>query len=96
VTARARAAAPDDLRDELVAAIAVHEDRPPEGFGDVWRVRSDADAAAFVERHDGRVRALLLFEVAHEGAATEAMRTVARQAGLEGELEGWLRRMGAE
>jgi hypothetical protein len=90
-----RAAAPEDLRDELVAAVAVHEDRAPEGFGDVWRVRTKADADALVARHSGRVRALLLFEVAHEGSATEAMRMVARRAGLEDELEGWLLRMDA-
>jgi hypothetical protein len=90
-----RAAAPDDLRDELVAAAVVHEDRAPEGFGDVWRVRTEADADAFVARHSGRVRALLLFEVAHEGSASEAMRMVARRAGLEDELEGWLLRMDA-
>jgi hypothetical protein len=46
-----------------------------------------------VQRDDDRVRALLLFEVAHEGEATEAMRAVAREAGIEDELDGWLRRM---
>jgi hypothetical protein len=90
-----RAAALDDLRDELVAAVVVHEDRAPAGFGEVWRVRTEADADALVARHGGRVRALLLFEVAHEGSPTEAMRMVARRAGLEDELDGWLLRMRA-
>jgi hypothetical protein len=39
---------------------------------------------------------LLLFEVAHEGAATDAMRAAARLGGYEENLEIWVRRLASD
>jgi hypothetical protein len=98
VSARIRAAAPDDLRERLLRAAAVHEDRdrvPPDvadivlGFGEVWRVNGRAEVASYVERHAKHLRALLLFELAHEGAATDAMRAAADEGGFRDEFAGW-------
>jgi hypothetical protein len=36
---------------------------------------------------------LLLFELAHEGAPTEAMRATARLSGLEQAMETWVARL---
>jgi hypothetical protein len=63
------------------------------GFGEVWKA-SDADAlAAYVRRHRGHLRPLLLFEVAHEGGATPAMRAAARLGGLAGPMARWTARL---
>jgi hypothetical protein len=100
VSARIRAAAPDDLRERLLRAAAVHEDRdrvPADvtdvvlGFGEVWRLDGRAELAAYVERHADHLRALLLFELAHEGAATDAMRAAAGEGGLADEFSAWER-----
>ena len=91
-------AAPPDLRDELLRAAAVHEDRdhvPPDlapivlGFGEVWQ--PDLDLDAYVGRHHDHLRALLLFELAHEGAVTPAMRAAAERGGIAPELTAWER-----
>ena len=102
VSDRLRAAAPDDLREDLLRAAAVHEDRenaPHDvaavvlGFGEVWRLNGEADVADYIDRHADHLRALLLFELAHEGAATGAMYAVAARAGLAQEFAGWERSM---
>jgi hypothetical protein len=102
VSDRVRAAAPDDLREELLRAVAVHEDRDRApldvaavvlGFGEVWRLSGEADVADYIDRHADHLRALLLFELAHEGAATGAMYAVAARAGLAQEFAGWERSM---
>jgi hypothetical protein len=58
-------------------------------FGEIWNVTDEPSLDAFVGRHAGHLRALLLFELAHEGAATEPMRAAAARAGIAHELAGW-------
>ena len=60
-----------------------------DGFGHVWRVKEGKERQEYVRRHRAHLEGLLLFEVAHEGAATETMRAVARLGGLEEQLEKW-------
>jgi hypothetical protein len=67
---------------DAVVAIAL-------GFGDVWKVTDDASLDDYVGRHAGHLRALLLFELAHEGTATEAMTAAADRAGIADELVRW-------
>ena len=67
---------------DAVVAIAL-------GFGDVWQVTDEASLDDYVGRHAGHLRALLLFELAHEGRATEAMTVAADRAGIADELAGW-------
>jgi len=62
-------------------------------FGEIWKARDGRALAAFARRHRRRLRPLLLFEVAHEGAATAAMRDVARRGGIERVLASWLARL---
>jgi hypothetical protein len=63
------------------------------GFGEVWKASDDAAMAAYVRRHRGHLRPLLLFEVAHEGRATPAMRAAARLGGLAGPMARWTTRL---
>ena len=65
------------------------------GFGNVWRVKEEEELQKYVRGHRAHIEGLLLFEVAHEGAATEAMRSVARLGGLEEQLEKWEARLAA-
>jgi len=65
------------------------------GFGEIWKARDAADVGRIVASRSATLRALLLFEVAHEDAATTAMRAAARAGGLERELDGWLARLAA-
>jgi len=78
------------------------------GFGNVWRVKEEEELQKYVRGHRAHIEGLLLFEVAHEGAATEAMRAVAhegaateamravaRLGGLEEQLEKWEARLAA-
>jgi hypothetical protein len=62
-------------------------------FGRLWKLRSDDDLADFVRAHEPCLAPLLLFELAHEGAPTVAMRRIARLAGLERSFEGWAARL---
>jgi hypothetical protein len=102
VADRLRMAAPAGLRERLLRAAAVHEERDPDrlprdvapvvmGFGEVWKLAGEADVAAYVDRHADHLRALLLFELAHEGSATQTMRDVASHAGLTDEFATWER-----
>jgi hypothetical protein len=65
------------------------------GFGHVWRVKDGEGRQKYVRRHRAYLEGLRLFEVAHEGAATEAMRAVARLGGLEERLGEWGARIAA-
>jgi hypothetical protein len=65
------------------------------GFGHVWRVKEGEELRKYVRGHRAHLEGLLLFEVAHEGAATEAMGAVARLGGLEERLEKWETRLAA-
>jgi hypothetical protein len=67
---------------DAVVAIAL-------GFGEVWKVTDDPTLDEYVGRHAGHLRALLLFELAHQGAATEAMWAAAERAGIADEFHGW-------
>jgi hypothetical protein len=89
VSDRVRAAAPPDLRDELLQTVATHETNVPPGFGEVWQ--PDLDLDGYVARHGDHLRALLLFELAHEGAATPAMRDAAERGGIAPEFSAWER-----
>ncbi len=100
VSERVRTAAPDDLRDEVLRAVALHEDRddvPMDvaavvlGLGELWRVEGETGVDEYIDRHRDHLRALLLFELAHEGVATGAMYAVAARAGLAEEFAGWER-----
>jgi hypothetical protein len=72
---------------DAVVAIAL-------GFGEVWKVADEASLDDYVARHAGHLRALLLFELAHEGAATDAMTAAAERAGIEREFAGWAAALG--
>jgi len=65
------------------------------GFGHVWRVKEEKERQEYVRGHRAHLEGLLLFEVVHEGAATEAMRSVARLGGIEKRLEKWEARLAA-
>jgi hypothetical protein len=105
VSARIRTVAPPDLREHLLRVAALHEERDPErlpadvalvvlGFGELWRIADDADLTAFVRLHHYHLRALLLFELAHEGSATDGMRAVALRAGMADDFADWERALG--
>jgi len=102
VSARIRAVAPPDLREHLLRAAALHEERDPKrlpadvalvvlGFGELWQIADEGDLTAFVALHHYHLRPLLLLELAHEGAATDGMRAVAARAGLGDEFAAWER-----
>jgi hypothetical protein len=104
VSARIRAIAPPDLREHLLRVAALHERRDPErlppdvalvvlGFGELWRIADDADLSAFLRLHRYHLRPLLLFELAHEGAATAAMRAAAERGGIADEFTAWEQRL---
>jgi hypothetical protein len=102
VSERVRAVAPGDLREEVLRVAAVHEDRDDApmdvaavvlGFGEVWRLEGETGVGEYIDRHRDHLRPLLLFELAHEGAATGAMYAVAARAGLAEEFAGWEREL---
>lgn len=62
------------------------------GFGAIWKVDTPEEIATFVRSEARHLAELLRFEVAHEGAATPAMRRAAEIAGLAAELDRWTRR----
>jgi hypothetical protein len=64
-------------------------------FGALWKLGDRADHERFACARVDRLRPLLLFEIAHEGEATAAMRSVASVAGLDEALVGWLQRLRA-
>jgi hypothetical protein len=104
VRARAAAVAPEDLRAVVLEAARIHEERDPArlraltedeqaiavalAFGEIW---SEADLGAYATRHAAILRPLLLFELAHEGTATDAMRAVARAGDAGDEFAAWER-----
>jgi hypothetical protein len=63
------------------------------GFGEIWKISSEAQIREYVFRRKNHLELLLLFEVAHEGAATDAMRAAARLGGCEENLEAWVGRL---
>jgi hypothetical protein len=77
----ARAADAGQLTDTVVA-IGL-------GFGEVWALTDDAAIDGYIERHGAHLRALLLFELAHEGDTTETMTAVAHRAGIAEEFADW-------
>ena len=61
----------------------------------MWRVKEGEELQKYIRGHRAQLEGLLLFEVAHEGAVTEAMRSVARLGGIEKRLEKWEARLAA-
>jgi hypothetical protein len=105
VSARIRAVAPPDLREHLLRAAALHEERDPQrlpadvalvvlGFGELWRISDDADLTTYLAQHHYHLRPLLLLELAHEGAATDGMRAVAQRGGMADDFADWERALG--
>ncbi|MGH8985426.1 MAG: hypothetical protein ACRDY6_16330 [Acidimicrobiia bacterium] len=84
----AQAAGAGQLTD-AVAGIA-------SGFGEIWTLTDDAGIDGYIERHAAHLRALLLFELAHEGAPTETMTAVAERAGVAHEVAEWQAQMQAK
>jgi len=64
-----------------------------EGFGDIWKINDGSQLSEYVVRRQTHLEPLLLFEVAHEGAATDAMITAAQLGGYEAHLETWVGRL---
>jgi hypothetical protein len=64
-----------------------------DAFGRLWKLRSDDDLVDFVRAHEPHLAPLLLFELAHEGVQTVAMRRIACLAGLERSFERWAARL---
>ena len=62
-------------------------------FGRLWKLKRDDDLIEFVRAHRLHLAPLLLFELAHEGAPTVAMRRIAHLAGLERRFERWAARL---
>jgi hypothetical protein len=85
---------PDRLRSAAAAAGAGHDADAVVAialaFGEVWQVTDEVSLDDYVGRHAGHLRALLLFELAHEGSATEAMTAAAERGGIENEFAGWV------
>ena len=85
---------PERLRKAALAAGAGHDAAAVVaialGFGEVWQVTDEASLEDYVARHAGHLRALLLFELAHEGSATDAMTAAAQRAGIEREFAAWV------
>jgi len=62
-------------------------------FGRVWKVGSDHDLRTYVEENKGLLRAILLFELAHEGHATPQMERAARAGRIGTAFERWAARL---
>jgi hypothetical protein len=62
-------------------------------FGRIWCVRTPHELHDYVAANSSHLPEILLFEVAHEGHATPAMREAAASAGLEAHLELWTNRL---
>lgn len=76
-----------DVKDRIVAVLR--------GFGALWKIRDAAERRAFIRDCGDGLAPLLLFELAHEGRATEAMIETARAGGLEATLRSWASRLAA-
>jgi hypothetical protein len=84
---------PDRLRRAALAAGAGHDADAVVAialaFGEIWQLTDEGSLDGYVARHAGHLRALLLFELAHEGSATDAMTAAAGRGGFEREFAGW-------
>ena len=63
------------------------------GFGEVWRADSDEKLREYAREHGARLAPLLLFELAHAGRSTAAMKRAAHFGGLELPFQRWARRL---
>ena len=81
------------LRRHVGAAVAARVAAIVRGFGEIWKIDDERALARYVRRHRAHLRALLLFELAHEGTSTEAMRRAAVLGGLTRPLAAWTRRL---
>jgi hypothetical protein len=62
-------------------------------FGAVWKLRTEGEVRDFPDANRPHLRAILLFEIAHEGRATSEMERAARVAGLGEAFAGWAERL---
>jgi hypothetical protein len=62
-------------------------------FGRVWKIKTDAGLGAFVRDNRPCLRAILLFELAHEGQATPGIERAAQAGGLETAFARWVARL---
>jgi hypothetical protein len=62
-------------------------------FGRLWKLRNERDAMDYVKLHRPWLEPLLMFELAHEGVLTGAMRWVARLGGVGQAAERWAGRL---
>jgi len=76
-----------------MADVAVGVTTLVQQFGGIWRVKDEAAMHEYVSIHRTYLEPLLLFEVAHEGTATTAMRTAAQLSGLDEGLAQWIVRL---
>lgn len=60
------------------------------GFGAIWRLEGERALEEYLRLRSHLLEDLLLFEVAHEGGATEEIWRAARKGGLGDRLSGWL------
>lgn len=63
------------------------------GFGELWKTTGEDEIAAYANAHGAHLDSLLLFELAHEGAATLAMERAAGRGGLAESFERWVSRL---
>jgi hypothetical protein len=74
-----------ELLPEVVAVIRE--------FGRVWKVSTDGDLRGYVDENRRFLRAILLFELAHEGRATSQMERAARAGRLATAFARWAARL---
>ena len=60
---------------------------------DLWRGANGAGARAWLRRAGPCARAMLLFEIAHEGGVTARMTAAASLAGLGADVDSWQKRL---
>jgi hypothetical protein len=65
------------------------------GFGKLWKTRTDDEIGAYVVAHQDDLASLLLFELAHEGRATDRMERAAELGGLDRSFRRWAARLRA-
>ena len=62
-------------------------------FGELWKVTTDDEIAAYTAAHRSHLDPLLLFELAHEGQPTAGMRRAAAVGGLDADFRRWVARL---
>jgi hypothetical protein len=78
----------DDVSDFVPTVVAVID-----AFGRVWKVRTEDDLRAYVERNRTHLPSILLFELSHEGRPTAWMERAAAVGGLRDTFASWAARL---